>query len=57
MAETPILSNASIPLAAPVYPCHIDDGDTAWVLVSTVLVLGMMPALAFFEAGTFSTFL
>jgi hypothetical protein len=26
-------------------------GDTTWVLVSTILVLGMMPALAFFEAG------
>eukprot|EP00455_Lapot_gusevi_P044497 TRINITY_DN5566_c0_g1_i1.p1 TRINITY_DN5566_c0_g1~~TRINITY_DN5566_c0_g1_i1.p1 ORF type:complete len:477 (-),score=172.07 TRINITY_DN5566_c0_g1_i1:77-1507(-) len=31
--------------------CNIDTGDTAWVLVSTVLVLGMMPALALFEAG------
>jgi len=29
----------------------IDTGDTTWVLVSTVLVLGMMPALALFEAG------
>lgn len=29
----------------------VDDGDTAWVLVSSILVLGMMPALAFFEAG------
>ena len=26
-------------------------GDTAWVLLSAVLVLGMMPGLAFFEAG------
>jgi len=25
--------------------------NRAWVLVSTILVLGMMPALAFFEAG------
>src|SRR5690242_16517185 len=31
--------------------CNIDTGDTTWVLVSTILVLGMMPALAFFEAG------
>ena len=31
-------------------PC-INSGDTTWVLVSTILVLGMMPALAFFEAG------
>jgi len=29
----------------------IDAGDTAWVLVSSILVLSMMPALAFFEAG------
>ena len=28
-----------------------DTGDTAWMIVSTVLVLGMMPGLAFFEAG------
>lgn len=28
-----------------------DAGDTTWVLISSVLVLGMMPALAFFEAG------
>lgn len=31
--------------------CTIDAGDTAWMLLSTLLVLGMMPALAFFEAG------
>lgn len=29
----------------------INTGDTTWVLVSTILVLGMMPALALFEAG------
>eukprot|EP01116_Phalansterium_solitarium_P017502 TRINITY_DN4326_c0_g1_i1.p1 TRINITY_DN4326_c0_g1~~TRINITY_DN4326_c0_g1_i1.p1 ORF type:complete len:447 (+),score=128.85 TRINITY_DN4326_c0_g1_i1:115-1455(+) len=29
----------------------VDPGDTTWVLVSTILVLGMMPGLAFFEAG------
>eukprot|EP01132_Coremiostelium_polycephalum_P004192 gene4192-5247_t len=29
----------------------VDTGDTTWVLLSTILVLGMMPALAFFEAG------
>ncbi|EFA81479.1 ammonium transporter [Heterostelium album PN500] len=28
-----------------------DTGDTTWVLLSTILVLGMMPALAFFESG------
>ena len=29
----------------------VDPGDTGWVLLATVLVLGMMPALAFFESG------
>jgi Amt family ammonium transporter len=29
----------------------IDTGDTTWVLISTILVMGMLPALAFFEAG------
>eukprot|EP01088_Endostelium_zonatum_P006274 TRINITY_DN18387_c0_g1_i1.p1 TRINITY_DN18387_c0_g1~~TRINITY_DN18387_c0_g1_i1.p1 ORF type:complete len:463 (+),score=77.33 TRINITY_DN18387_c0_g1_i1:123-1511(+) len=28
-----------------------DEADTAWVTISSVLVLGMMPALALFEAG------
>lgn len=31
--------------------CTINDGDTSWVMISTILVLGMMPSLAFFEAG------
>eukprot|EP01102_Stenamoeba_stenopodia_P017791 TRINITY_DN642_c0_g1_i1.p1 TRINITY_DN642_c0_g1~~TRINITY_DN642_c0_g1_i1.p1 ORF type:complete len:504 (-),score=91.80 TRINITY_DN642_c0_g1_i1:166-1677(-) len=31
-------------------PCY-DTGDTTWVLISTVLVLGMMPGLSLFEAG------
>ena len=30
---------------------EIDTGDTTWVLISTILVMGMLPALAFFEAG------
>jgi len=29
----------------------IDSGDTSWMLVSTGLVLLMIPALGFFEAG------
>eukprot|EP00047_Mylnosiga_fluctuans_P016062 m.51374 g.51374 ORF g.51374 m.51374 type:complete len:410 (-) comp6304_c0_seq2:92-1321(-) len=29
----------------------ISSGDTSWVMISTVLVLGMIPGLAFFEAG------
>ena len=32
-------------------PCPLDDGDTTWMLLSTLLVLTMMPALAIFEAG------
>eukprot|EP00286_Rhodomonas_abbreviata_P014524 CAMPEP_0181328724 /NCGR_PEP_ID=MMETSP1101-20121128/22894_1 /TAXON_ID=46948 /ORGANISM="Rhodomonas abbreviata, Strain Caron Lab Isolate" /LENGTH=486 /DNA_ID=CAMNT_0023437683 /DNA_START=168 /DNA_END=1628 /DNA_ORIENTATION=+ len=32
-------------------PCNLDDGNTTWILVSTIFVLGMCPALAFFEAG------
>jgi len=31
--------------------CNIDPGDTTWVMVSSILVLSMMPALSFFEAG------
>ncbi len=31
--------------------CVLDDGDTTWMLLSTLLVLTMMPALAIFEAG------
>eukprot|EP00026_Physarum_polycephalum_P007050 Phypoly_transcript_07103.p1 GENE.Phypoly_transcript_07103~~Phypoly_transcript_07103.p1 ORF type:complete len:456 (+),score=64.00 Phypoly_transcript_07103:64-1431(+) len=30
---------------------EIDTGDTTWVLIATILVMGMLPALAFFEAG------
>jgi Amt family ammonium transporter len=29
----------------------IDSGDTAWLLISTGLVMMMTPALGFFEAG------
>jgi ammonium transporter, Amt family len=36
-------------MSTPV-PCP-DTGSTAWLLVATILVLGMMPGLAFFEAG------
>eukprot|EP00291_Cryptomonas_curvata_P026344 CAMPEP_0172175382 /NCGR_PEP_ID=MMETSP1050-20130122/14194_1 /TAXON_ID=233186 /ORGANISM="Cryptomonas curvata, Strain CCAP979/52" /LENGTH=473 /DNA_ID=CAMNT_0012847473 /DNA_START=48 /DNA_END=1469 /DNA_ORIENTATION=+ len=41
---------AALP-ATPILACQVDSGDTTWILVSTVLVLGMCPALAFFEAG------
>jgi len=33
----------------------VDPGDTAWVALSTVLVLTMMPSLALFEAGLLRT--
>lgn len=29
----------------------VDDGDTAWVQMASVLVLGMIPGLALYEAG------
>eukprot|EP01092_Planopodium_desertum_P005318 TRINITY_DN2236_c0_g1_i3.p1 TRINITY_DN2236_c0_g1~~TRINITY_DN2236_c0_g1_i3.p1 ORF type:complete len:484 (-),score=42.74 TRINITY_DN2236_c0_g1_i3:107-1528(-) len=36
-------------------PSCIDTGDSTWVMLSTILVLGMMPGLAFFEAGLLRT--
>src|SRR5438445_3373463 len=49
-AETPA---AGVPAAAPAAPPpKIDSGDTAWVLVSTALVLAMTaPGLALFYGG------
>lgn len=38
-------------LGSGVNGCSIDTGDTTWVLIATVLVLGMMPGLSLFEAG------
>ena len=29
----------------------VDDGDTAWVMMASVLVLGMIPGLGLYEAG------
>ena len=48
-----MLEDLLSPEAPPEFPIAtcVDDGDTAWVLLSSVLILGMMPALAFFEAG------
>jgi len=40
----------------PDVDCRIDDGDTAWVTVSSILVLAMMSALAFFEAGEYDAY-
>jgi len=33
------------------YNCTVNPGDTAWVISASVLVLGMVPGLALFEAG------
>ena len=35
----------------PVIDCTTDSSSTVWMCISTVLVLGMSPALALFEAG------
>lgn len=32
-------------------PNCVDEGDTAWVMMATVLVLGMIPGLALYEGG------
>ncbi len=50
---SPAQATAAAPQApAPVQaPSKIDTGDTAWVLISTALVLLMTPGLAFFYGG------
>jgi Amt family ammonium transporter len=45
------MSNTTIPMMDLVGMDCINTGDTTWVLVSSILVLSMMPALSFFEAG------
>jgi Amt family ammonium transporter len=45
------MAPAAVLPVTPILACQVDTGDTTWILVSTVLVLGMCPALAFFEAG------
>ena len=52
----PLMNNALAQDAAPaaaaaVAPNPIDSGDTAWMLVSSALVLLMTPGLAFFYGG------
>jgi ammonium transporter, Amt family len=42
---------ADTPAPAPPPPPKLDSGDTAWMLVSTGLVLLMVPGLALFYAG------
>ena len=44
-------STIAAPVAAAVPAAKVDSGDTAWVLISTALVILMTPALAFFYGG------
>ncbi|PSB36641.1 ammonia channel protein [filamentous cyanobacterium Phorm 46] len=45
------LAQDAAPAAAAVAPNPIDTGDTAWMLISSALVLLMTPGLAFFYGG------
>ncbi|WP_377475463.1 MAG: ammonium transporter [Microcoleus anatoxicus] len=51
----PLMNNAlaqdTAPAAAVAEPNPIDTGDTAWMLVSSAMVLFMTPGLAFFYGG------
>jgi len=44
-------STAVFPAAQAHVPLKVDPGDTAWVLISTALVMLMTPGLAFFYGG------
>jgi ammonium transporter, Amt family len=46
-----ILGAASIAAAASAPPPKVDSGDTAWVLISSALVMLMTPGLALFYGG------
>ena len=48
--DQPVPQAAPAAAATPAAP-KVDTGDTAWVLISTALVLLMTPALAFFYGG------
>ena len=48
VAAAPLATTASV---TPAVPLRIDTGDTAWVLISTALVMLMTPGLAFFYGG------
>ncbi|EGD75890.1 ammonium transporter AmtA [Salpingoeca rosetta] len=50
LATTTTFTTTSTSTTVPTDPC-IDAGDTAWVLTATLLILGMIPGLALFEAG------
>jgi ammonium transporter len=49
--STAALSAAAAPCAQAAVPLKVDPGDTAWVLISTALVMLMTPGLAFFYGG------
>jgi Amt family ammonium transporter len=49
-AETQVAPVAQAPVTAPSLP-KADTGDTAWMLISTALVMLMTPGLAFFYGG------
>eukprot|EP00758_Cryptobia_borreli_P002827 Tbor_TRINITY_DN3325_c0_g1::TRINITY_DN3325_c0_g1_i1::g.23535::m.23535/K03320/amt, AMT, MEP; ammonium transporter, Amt family len=48
---TPFKPNVTLPPSSGNIPCTPKSSDISWMLISTVLVLGMLPGLAFFEAG------
>jgi ammonium transporter, Amt family len=48
--ETQAAPAAQVPQAAEAAP-KVDTGDTAWILISTALVMLMTPGLAFFYGG------
>ncbi|AJE04002.1 ammonium transporter [Geobacter pickeringii] len=54
-AAAAVAAPATAPTAAPAAPKNVDPvlntGDTAWMLVSSALVLFMIPGLAFFYGG------
>ena len=45
------LAQDAVPVSAAVRAAGIDSGDTAWILVSTALVMLMTPGLAMFYGG------
>jgi ammonia channel protein AmtB len=50
-STTTVVVNASDTTPTPTLPCELNDGDTAFVVVGAVMILGMMTNLAFFTAG------
>src|SRR4030042_581881 len=49
--KAPLPSGAEAHCPSAQVPLKIDPGDTAWVLISTALVMLMTPGLAFFYGG------